>query len=117
MFRDPNQADRVWVIFDWDAAGWQAFVSDPETPVVLKGAGHTSKPSSVALAATCLGDTFSWPTLQNGRLIHNVLPIEGEEAEPKVRRDLDLEVNGKRFKVSMWVGESELSAGGGGRGG
>lgn len=37
--------------------------------------------SFVALAATCLGDTFSWPTLQNGRLIHNVLPIEGEEAE------------------------------------
>jgi hypothetical protein len=28
-------------------------VSDPETPVVLKGAGHTSKPSSITLAATC----------------------------------------------------------------
>ena len=43
---------------------------------------------------------------------------EGEEAEPKVRRDLDMEVNGKRFKVSMWVNESELAAGGGGgRGG
>jgi len=53
VFRDPNQADRVWVIFDWDAAGWQSFVSDPETPVVLKGAGHTSKPSSITLAATC----------------------------------------------------------------
>lgn len=53
VFRDPNQADRVWVIFDWDAAGWQSFVADPETPVVLKGAGHTSKPSSIALAATC----------------------------------------------------------------
>ena len=53
VFRDPNQADRVWVIFDWNAEGWQSFVSDPETPVVLKGAGHTSKPSSIELAATC----------------------------------------------------------------
>ena len=38
--------------------------------------------------------------------------------EPKVRRDVDLEVNGKRFKVAMWVPESDLVAsprGGGGR--
>ncbi len=40
---------------------------------------------------------------------------EGEEAEPKVRRDVDVEVNGRRFKVSMWVNESELGGGGGGR--
>ena len=24
VFRDPNESDRVWVIFDWDEAGWQA---------------------------------------------------------------------------------------------
>lgn len=53
VFRDPNQADRVWVVFDWDEAGWKNFVSDPEVPVVLKSAGHTSKPQSVALAARC----------------------------------------------------------------
>src|ERR1700761_5570267 len=29
VFRDPNQADRVWVIFDWDLDGWQSFASDP----------------------------------------------------------------------------------------
>ncbi len=29
-----------------------------------------------------------------------------EGAEPKVRRDVDVEVNGKRFAVSMWVAES-----------
>ncbi len=40
---------------------------------------------------------------------------EGEEAEPKVRRDVDVEVNGRRFKVSMWVNESDLGGGGGGR--
>ena len=32
VFRDPNEDDRVWVIFDWDAEGWQSFASDPEVP-------------------------------------------------------------------------------------
>lgn len=32
--------------------------------------------------------------------------------DPKVRRDLDVEVNGKRFSVSMWVPESAGSASG-----
>jgi acetyl-CoA/propionyl-CoA carboxylase biotin carboxyl carrier protein len=31
---------------------------------------------------------------------------DGAESEPKVRRDVDVEVNGKRFAVSMWVPES-----------
>jgi acetyl-CoA/propionyl-CoA carboxylase biotin carboxyl carrier protein len=38
----------------------------------------------------------------------------GEEAEPRVRRDLDVEVNGKRFAVSMFVPESQLAATGSG---
>jgi len=50
VFRDPNQTDRVWVIFDWDEKGWQSFVSDPSVPPILKDAGHTSKPQSVQLA-------------------------------------------------------------------
>ncbi len=53
VFRDPNQPDRVWAIFDWDEKGWQNFVGDPEVPPVLKNAGHTSKPVLVALAARC----------------------------------------------------------------
>ena len=32
------------------------------------------------------------------------------DAEPKVRRDVDVEVNGKRFKVAMWVPESAMAA-------
>jgi hypothetical protein len=55
VFRDPHQADRVWAIFDWDEDGWQSFVSDPEVPLVLKDAGHTSKPISLPLAARCNG--------------------------------------------------------------
>ena len=55
VFRDPNQADRVWVIFDWDEEGWRSFVHDPEVPLVLKDAGHTSKPQSIPLASRCEG--------------------------------------------------------------
>jgi len=52
VFRDPNQADRVWAIFDWDEAGWQSFVSDPSVPPVMKEAGHKSKPVTLKLEST-----------------------------------------------------------------
>ncbi len=35
---------------------------------------------------------------------------DGDEPEAKVRRDVDIEVNGKRFSVSMWVPESAMAA-------
>ena len=41
LFRDPNESDRVWVIFDWDEAGWQSFTSDPEVPAIFQEAGFT----------------------------------------------------------------------------
>jgi hypothetical protein len=53
VFRDPNESDRVWVIFDWDQQGWQSFVADPEVPSILKEAGHKSKAQSLTLAAEC----------------------------------------------------------------
>jgi len=46
------------------------------------------------------------------------VPAEDDEAEPKVRRDVDVEVNGKRFAVKVWVPESAaapVAAGGGAR--
>ncbi len=46
VFRDPNEEDRVWVLLDWDEAGWQNFVSDPEVPAILQEAGHKSKPQA-----------------------------------------------------------------------
>ncbi len=49
VFRDPTEADRVWVLFDWNAEGWQAFVSDPEVPAILHEAGHKGKPQPAAL--------------------------------------------------------------------
>lgn len=35
----------------------------------------------LSLLGKCLGEVFSWPTLQSGRMIQNVLPIAGEESE------------------------------------
>ena len=44
VFRDPNEADRVWVIFDWDLDGWGNFASDPEVPPIMQEAGHKGRP-------------------------------------------------------------------------
>ncbi|HZM30061.1 MAG TPA: acetyl-CoA carboxylase biotin carboxylase subunit [Acidimicrobiales bacterium] len=35
---------------------------------------------------------------------------DDEASEPKVRRDLDIEVNGRRFGVTVWVPESQAAA-------
>lgn len=43
VFRDPNEQERVWAIFDWDIEGWQKFASDPDVPSIMQEAGHTSK--------------------------------------------------------------------------
>jgi quinol monooxygenase YgiN len=49
VFRDPTQENRVWVVFDWDAEGWQSFVSDPAVPAILQEAGHKGKPQAAEL--------------------------------------------------------------------
>src|SRR6476619_2683859 len=48
VFRDPNESDRVWVLFDWDEEGWQSFVSDPEVPPIMQEAGHKGRPQAAA---------------------------------------------------------------------
>jgi len=67
IFRDPTQADRVWVIFDWDEEGWQSFVwrcrsQASATARLHRGRGHAGSwprpppgpgpPSAVAWSAT-----------------------------------------------------------------
>ena len=49
VFRDPNQDDRVWVLFDWDEAGFQEFLSDPDVPPIIQAAGHKSRPQPAGL--------------------------------------------------------------------
>jgi hypothetical protein len=51
VYRDPNEEDRVWVIFDWDMDGFQNFASDPETPGILQEAGHKGKPQAAEFSA------------------------------------------------------------------
>src|SRR5947209_4653523 len=50
VFRDPNQDDRVWVIFDWDLEGWKSFATDPEVPPIMQEAGHKTPPEVPQLA-------------------------------------------------------------------
>ena len=50
VFRDINEDGRVWVIFDWDEKGWQSFLSDPETPPIMKEAGLIDKPYTLKLS-------------------------------------------------------------------
>ena len=50
VFRDPNEADQVWVLFEWDADGWQNFVSDPDVPAILQEAGNEGRPHAAGLA-------------------------------------------------------------------
>ena len=45
-----DEEGRVWVLFDWDAEGWQNFISDPEVPAILQQAGHASRPQVAELA-------------------------------------------------------------------
>ena len=53
VFRDPNEDDRVWVIFDWDLDGWQNFASDPEVPPIMQEAGHQGRPQVAELGSRC----------------------------------------------------------------
>ena len=46
VLRDPNDADRIWVVFDWDEEGWQSFISDPEVPPIFQAAGMDGRPKA-----------------------------------------------------------------------
>ena len=53
VFRDPSESDRVWAIFDWDAHGWQSYVSDPDVRPIIAAAGHKDKPQAAELIGSC----------------------------------------------------------------
>ena len=40
VFRDSNEDDRFWVLYDWDEEGLQSFLSDPEVPPIIQEAGY-----------------------------------------------------------------------------
>lgn len=49
VFRDPTDADRVWVVFDWDEEGYGKLLSDPEVPAIFQEAGLQGKPQMAEL--------------------------------------------------------------------
>jgi hypothetical protein len=51
VFRDPSDESRMLVVFDWDAAGWQSFVSDTDVPAIFQEAGLGSPPQALEIAA------------------------------------------------------------------
>jgi hypothetical protein len=46
VFRDPNEDDRVWVVFDADEAAYGSLLSDPEMPEIFQEAGLQGRPES-----------------------------------------------------------------------
>jgi len=50
IFRDPNDDDRIWAVFDWDEEGWKSFVSDPAVPPIMQQAGHKGRPQTGSFA-------------------------------------------------------------------
>jgi hypothetical protein len=44
VFRDPSEPDRVWVVFDWDEAGYEELLADPEMAEIFKEAGLQGRP-------------------------------------------------------------------------
>ena len=50
VFRDPNDENRVWTIYDWDEEGWQSFISDPEVAAIFQEGGLQSRPQAAELA-------------------------------------------------------------------
>ena len=75
---------------------------------------HTTIPADLAIlehpdfhAAThstkWVEDALDLSTLTSSKGDESAAPATAEGAEPRVRRDMDVEVNGKRFKVAAWV--------------
>ena len=46
VFRDPTDADRIWVVFDWDDEGYKTLLSDPDMPAIFQEAGLQGRPET-----------------------------------------------------------------------
>lgn len=44
VFRDPTDASRLWVVFDWDEEGYRNLLSDPEMPAIFQEGGLEGRP-------------------------------------------------------------------------
>ena len=46
VFRDPNEDDRLWVIFYMDQGAFDSLLSDPDMPPIFEAAGLKSRPEA-----------------------------------------------------------------------
>jgi hypothetical protein len=53
VFRDPNEDERVWVLYDWDEEGLQNFLSDPDVPPITQEAGYKGRLQAAEFARQC----------------------------------------------------------------
>ena len=49
VFRDPTDADRIWVVFDWDEEGYKNLLSDPDMPAIFQEGGLQGRPETAEL--------------------------------------------------------------------
>jgi hypothetical protein len=50
VFRDPNDANQIWVLLDVDEEGYKNLMSDPEMPALFQDAGLEGRPRMAELA-------------------------------------------------------------------
>jgi L-asparagine oxygenase len=44
------------------------------------------KDAQLALLASCLGEVFAWPTIQQGRMAQNLVPVESGKRSRRAER-------------------------------
>ena len=49
VFRDPNDDQRLWIVFDWDDEGFQNLLSDPDMPKIFEEGGVQGRPQKAEL--------------------------------------------------------------------
>jgi hypothetical protein len=49
VYRDPDDADRLWVLLDCDEEGYKNLMSDPEMPPLFQAAGLEARPQMAEL--------------------------------------------------------------------
>jgi quinol monooxygenase YgiN len=50
VFRDPDDPERVLVVFDWDEASFDEFLQDPDMPAIFKEGGLKAPPKRMEFA-------------------------------------------------------------------
>ena len=50
VFRDPNDADRLWVLLDMDEESWNNLMSDADMPAIFQEAGMQGRPQKAEIA-------------------------------------------------------------------